>query len=96
MREGASKREGTYICLWLIPVDIWEKPIQYCEAIILQLKRSKEKQEKKPRDPRDVYTQRKGHVRTQQKVVICKPRRKAVEDTGPIHTLILDFQPPEL
>ena len=31
-------REGIYVYLWLIHVDIWPKPIQYCKAIILQLK----------------------------------------------------------
>ena len=29
------KREGTYVYLWLIHVDVWQKPIQYCEAICL-------------------------------------------------------------
>ena len=32
------KREGTYVYLWLINVDIWQKPTHYCKAIILQLK----------------------------------------------------------
>ena len=32
------KREGTYVYLWLIHVDIWQKPSQYCKVIILQLK----------------------------------------------------------
>ena len=35
---GRFKREGTYIYLWLIHVDGWQKPTQYCKAIILQLK----------------------------------------------------------
>ena len=26
-----------YVYLWLIPVDVWQKPTQYCKAIILQL-----------------------------------------------------------
>ena len=35
---GASfKREGTYVYLWLINVDGWQKPTQYYKAIILQL-----------------------------------------------------------
>ena len=29
---------GTYVNLWLIPVDVWQKPTQYCKAITLQLK----------------------------------------------------------
>ena len=35
---GRFKREGTYVYLWLIDVDVWQKPTQYCKAIILQLK----------------------------------------------------------
>ena len=34
---GRFKTEGTYVYLWLIHVDIWEKPTQYCKAITLQL-----------------------------------------------------------
>ena len=32
------KWEGTWVNLWLIHVDVWQKPTQYCKAIILQLK----------------------------------------------------------
>ena len=32
------KKEGTYVYLWLIHVDIWQKPTQYYKTIILQLK----------------------------------------------------------
>ena len=35
---GRFKREWTYVYLWLIHVDIWQKPSQYCKVIILQLK----------------------------------------------------------
>ena len=35
------RREGTYIYLWLIHVDIWQKPTQYCKALIFQLKINK-------------------------------------------------------
>ena len=35
-RDG--KREGIYVYLWLIHVDVWQKLTQYCKAIILQLK----------------------------------------------------------
>ena len=31
------RREWTYVYLWLIHADIWQKLTQYCEAIILQL-----------------------------------------------------------
>ena len=32
------QREGTHVYLGLIHVDVWQKPTQYCKAIILQLK----------------------------------------------------------
>ena len=35
---GRSKREGTYVYLWLIHVDVWQKPAQYCKAVTLQIK----------------------------------------------------------
>ena len=35
---GRFRREGIYVCLWLIHVDVWQKPIQFCKAIVLQLK----------------------------------------------------------
>ena len=35
---GRFKREETYVHLWLIRVDVWQKPTQYYKAIILQLK----------------------------------------------------------
>ena len=31
-------REGTYVYLWLIHVDVWQKPTQHYKEIILQLK----------------------------------------------------------
>ena len=42
---GRFKREGTYAYLWLIHVDVWQKPAQYCKAIILQLKKIKAKEQ---------------------------------------------------
>ena len=38
---GRFKREGTYVYLWLIHGDVWQKPIQYYKVIILQLKINK-------------------------------------------------------
>ena len=43
---GRLQREGTYVYLWLIRVDVWQKPTQYCKAIILLLKINKFKKEK--------------------------------------------------
>ena len=28
------KREGMYVELWLIHIDIWQKPTQYCKEIV--------------------------------------------------------------
>ena len=35
------RREGTHVCLWMILVDVWQRPTQYCKVIILQLKTNK-------------------------------------------------------
>ena len=35
---GGFRKEGIYAYLWLIHVDVWQKPIQHCNAIILQIK----------------------------------------------------------
>ena len=37
--RGSFKREGTYIYLWLIHVDVWQKPTKFCKEIILQIKK---------------------------------------------------------
>ena len=29
---------GTHVCLWPIHVDVWQRPSQYCQVTILQLK----------------------------------------------------------
>ena len=45
--EERLKREETYVYLWLIHADVWQKPTQYCKAIILQLKLNTFKKPKK-------------------------------------------------
>ena len=35
--------EGGGVYLWLIHVDVWQKPTQYCKAIIFQLKNTSKK-----------------------------------------------------
>ena len=35
------KREGTYVYLWLIHIEVWQKTTKFCKAIILQLKKKK-------------------------------------------------------
>ena len=40
MGEG-FRREGKYVHVWLIHVDVWQKAMQYCKATILKyLKRN--------------------------------------------------------
>ena len=36
-----GRRDGACVYLWLIHVDIWQKPTQYCKATIIQLKKKK-------------------------------------------------------
>ena len=38
---GKFKKKGTYVYLWLIHVAVWQKPTQYCKAIIIQVKINK-------------------------------------------------------
>ena len=40
------KGEGTYVYLWTIHVDVWQKPTQYCKATILRLKINLKKDER--------------------------------------------------
>ena len=40
------KREGTYVYLWLIHVDLWQTTTKFCKAIILQLKKIKSEEKK--------------------------------------------------
>ena len=35
--EGRFKREGIYVYLWLIHVDVWQKPTYFYKAIVFQL-----------------------------------------------------------
>ena len=45
-REGGSGW-GTYVNPWLIHVNVWEKPLQYCKVISLQLIKINEKKKRK-------------------------------------------------
>ena len=35
---GGGSEWGTHMRPWLIHVDVWQKPVQYCKVISLQLK----------------------------------------------------------
>ena len=45
-REGGSGW-GTHVNPWLIHVNVWQKPLQYCKVISLQLIKINEKKKKK-------------------------------------------------
>ena len=36
--RGRFKREGIYVYLWLIHVEVWQKTAKFCKAISLQWK----------------------------------------------------------
>ena len=44
--EGGSGW-GTHVHPWLIHVNIWQKPLQYCKVISLQLKKNKKRKKNK-------------------------------------------------
>ena len=37
-KHSTAQREGTYVQLWLIHADVWQKTTKFCKAIILKLK----------------------------------------------------------
>ena len=41
---GRFKKKGTRVpILWLIHVDVWQKPTKFCKAVILQSKNNRKK-----------------------------------------------------
>lgn len=42
------------------------------------------------------HIQREDHVKTQEKIIIYKPRRDASKEAIPANTMISDFDPSEL
>ena len=46
-RQEGGLGWGTHVNPWLIHVSVWQKPLQYCKAISLQLIKKKKKKEKK-------------------------------------------------
>ena len=55
--EGGSGWE-THVNPWLIHVNVWQKPLQYCKVISLQLIKINEKNKKIKRNvPYDIYAQ---------------------------------------
>ena len=48
--EGGSGW-GTHVNPWLIHVNIWQKPLQYCKVISLQLIKINEKKKEEEEEP---------------------------------------------
>ena len=44
--EGGGIGMGTHVNPWLIHVNVWQKPLQYCKVISLQLIKINEKKRK--------------------------------------------------
>ena len=54
---GGFRRQGTYVYLWLIHVDVWQRLAQYCRAVVLLKKKKTYTLKKKRR-----YTVTSGPV----------------------------------
>ena len=54
--EGGSGW-GTYVNPWLIHINVWQKPLQYCKLISLQIIKISEKKEVRQRNSR-VYAKK--------------------------------------
>ena len=58
-----GRREGgwgwvTYVNPWLIHVNVWQKPLQYCKVISLQLIKINEKKKKETDDEQNLNAQK--------------------------------------
>ena len=52
---GGESGWGTHVNPWLIHVNVWQKPLQYCEVISLQLiKINEKKKEEKVNELEDI------------------------------------------
>ena len=56
--EGGSGW-GTHVNPWLIHVSVWQKPLQYCKVINLQLIKINGKKKKKKKKKRSKYSKKK-------------------------------------
>ena len=45
-KMGGGSGGGTHVHLWLIHVNVWQNPSQYCKVISLQLKQIKKEKDK--------------------------------------------------
>ena len=68
-REGGSGW-GTHVIPWLIHVNVWQKPLQYCKVISLQLTKINEKKKRKRKAFAALWGQRKSEDRESTKKVL--------------------------
>ena len=61
--EGGSGW-GTHVNSCLTHVNVWQKPLQYCKVISLQLMKINEKKKKKEEEEEEEATVRTGHGTT--------------------------------
>ena len=59
---GRFRREGTYVFLQLIHVDVWQKLTQHCKAMILQLKYKLKKKKSAGQEKHVLQKQRRNHL----------------------------------
>ena len=78
-RQEGGSGWGTHVNPWLIYVNVWQKPLQYCKAISLQLIKINGKKKGKAR---------RGYSK---KTVIYKPGRDISPEPRFAKTMILDF-----
>ena len=45
-KEVQKRGEGTYVYLWVIYVNGWQRPTQFCKAIVFQLKNKQKNKNK--------------------------------------------------
>ena len=50
VRRAVQEGGDVWFCVWLIPVDVWQKPTQFCEAIILQSKKKLKRERERERE----------------------------------------------
>ena len=79
---GRLRREETCLYLWLMHVDVWQKPVQYCKAIILQLKINSKKE--------DILLRSKTNFFSVEGLV--RRRKISVSREGPLKSGQLDAQ----
>ena len=59
-RQGGRSVWGAHVNPWLIHVNVWQKPLQYCKVISLQLIKINEKKKKKE----DIWSESKCRKQT--------------------------------